>query len=62
MTSYPADCARLVVPDKIVDRIHFLEKFYLKPSEASFSNADNFRPEVASDVISGVNIDPTGVL
>ena len=26
-----------------------------------FSNADNFRPEVHSDVISGVVVDPTGV-
>ena len=26
-----------------------------------FSNVDNFRPEVHSDVISGVIVDPTGV-
>ena len=37
----------------------------LKPSGASFSalvsNVDNFRPEVYSEVISGVLVDPTGV-
>ena len=26
-----------------------------------FSNVDNFRPEIDSDVISGVVIEPTGV-
>ena len=26
-----------------------------------FSNANNFRPEVDSDIISGVVVDPTGV-
>ena len=41
-----------------------LEKFHQKPSEASFSaivsTVDNFRPEVASKVRSGVIIDSTG--
>ena len=32
----------------------------LKSSEASFS-ADNFRPEVANDVISGMIVDPTSL-
>ena len=33
----------------------------LKPSEASFSNVDNFRAEGCSDVIPSVFVDPTGV-
>ena len=42
----------------------FLEKFHPKPSEAEFSTAcfqDNFRPEVVSDVISGVVVESTGM-
>ena len=32
-----------------------------KPSNAAFSNVDNFLPEVRSDVMSGVVVDPTDV-
>ena len=42
----------------------FLEKFHPKQSEATFSTfffQDNFRPEVISDVISGVVEGPNGI-
>ena len=40
-----------------------LKKFHLKPSEPAFSTVfchNDFRLEVASEVMSGVIVDPTG--
>ena len=56
-----------VVPDnrlKFGDpRINLFDQFRMKPCEAAFFTVfcSSFRPEVYSDVMSGVVVDPTGV-
>ena len=54
----------MIVPDNIVILVKTVrEKFDPKPSEAAFLSffRDNFRPEVASDIISGLSVDEVGL-